>query len=340
MPSFISAILLINLGTPFSSSPKDVKRYLTEFLTDSRVIQLPWLLRQLLVRLVIVPFRAKSSSCAYRSIWMKEGSPLLVHGEALAQKLQKKMSGKADIYFAMRYQQPSLEKVLQEIESRRYQQLIIIPLFPQYASATVGSIYEKVFSLIKNWDYFPEIVFKNLFYYHPLFIEAFCKNIREQKPQNYDHIIFSFHGLPEKHIHNLQIRGCLQEKCCDTIQSSNQACYRAQCWATAQKIAKDLSLTQNQYTVSFQSRLGKEPWIGPDTHDIIEKLAKEGKKELLVAAPSFVADCIETLEEIGMRYQEAFVALGGKNLTLVPSLNDSSIWVDAIDDLVDPYLIF
>ena len=323
-------VLLVNLGTPHSFRPKDVKKYLTEFLTDRRVIDLPFLKRQLLVRGVIVPKRVKASAKLYASIWTKQGSPLLYYGQQLAEKLQEKLGEEYLVQLAMRYQTPSIEEGLRALKTCR--KLIIFPLFPQYASATTGSVHEKVMSLLSKWEVIPEVHFLSNYAAHPAFIAAHLLRAKEYDLSRYDHILFSYHGLPEKQLKKSDPTGtCLINKeCC----KKNPHCYAAQCLQTTQKIAEGLNLPREKWTLSYQSRLGKSPWIRPYSDEVLKTLAKEGKKRVLVFSPAFVADCLETLEEIASGYRSLFLSHGGETLDLAEGLNDHPAWIDAIQKII------
>jgi protoporphyrin/coproporphyrin ferrochelatase len=333
-----SAVLLVNLGSPDSPKPRDVYRYLTEFLNDPRVIDIPWLARKVLVNGLIVPFRHRKSAAIYEKLWTKEGSPLIAHGKRVQDSLQQRFSsdGGADvkIFLAMRYQNPSMESVMSSIRKWNPDEIILIPLFPQYASASSGSVIDKFMRIMRDLWAFPEIKIISQFYDHPKVIQGFVQNGKALNPSAFDHILFSYHGLPERHVDKIyDDRKCANHSCDHEINDENKMCYKATCYATTRLIAKDLGISESQYTVCFQSRLGRG-WIEPFSDKVIEDLAKKGKKKLLVFSPAFVADCLETTIEIGDEYQELFEKFGGKHVQLVPSLNDSEIWIDALEDMV------
>lgn len=331
-----NGILLVNLGTPDSFRKRDVFRYLNEFLTDSRVIDLPWIRRQLLVRGAIVPFRFRQSAKLYKELWTKEGSPLLVYGRAVQDSLQAELGEEFKVELAMRYQNPSIPRALETLKQAQVQNLLILPLFPQYASATTGSVHQKVMEHIKNWANIPSLTFINSYYDHPAVIEAFCERGRQYDLNAYDHVLFSFHGLPERQIRQADCsQQCLTSHCCESLQASNQFCYKAQCYATARAIAHKLNLPPDNLTVCFQSRLGKDPWIKPYTSDVIEERAKRGDKKLLVFCPAFVCDCLETLYEISVEYQHLFQKKGGEKLQLVEGLNGHPAWIRALKNLIN-----
>lgn len=328
-------VLLVNLGTPTSPHPNDVYRYLIEFLTDARVIDMPWWKRQLLVRGTIVPKRYRQSAEAYQAIWTKEGSPLLVYGNKVKEALQQALGEGFLVELAMRYQEPSLSKGIAKLMQERVDSLLILPLFPQYASATTGSIHQRVMELLRHYAIIPQVTFVNQFAEHPRMIEAISAIAKGHISQKYDHYLFSFHGLPEKQIREADKKGhCLQSKsCCETFSS----CYSAQCHATMRAILKSLSIPSNRSSICFQSRLGKDPWLQPYASDVINSLAKKGAKKVLVFCPSFVCDCLETTYEFGVDYAREFAHSGGEKLDLVPGLNDHPLWIQALHELVLSY---
>lgn len=331
-----TGILLVNLGTPDSPGLLDVLRYLNEFLTDGRVIDLPWAWRQCLVRGVIIPRRIRNSAKLYRRIWTEQGSPLLIHSQSVRDKLQAALGDDYVVSLGMRYQQPSLEQALRALQSPAIQRIIVVPLFPQYASATTGSIHEKVMQIVSRWAVIPELRFINSYPTQPHMIQAFAKQGQQFDVASFDHCLFSFHGLPERHLQKADSCGrCLkQASCCDTLATTNQHCYRAQCYETARALASELSLTPERYNICFQSRLGKEPWTQPYTEDAIRTLAQKGCQRLLVFAPAFTCDCLETIDEIGREYAHLFTKHGGHHLQLVPSVNDHPLWIEGLQSLV------
>jgi ferrochelatase len=263
-------LLIVNLGTPISYKPTAVFRYLNEFLTDPRVIDLPWMRRQFLVRGFIVPSRYRQSAEQYKHLWTDEGSPLLLHGQAVQEKLQLLLGSSFKVALAMRYQFPSIKDGLEELRKKIVEEIIILPLFPQYASATTGSVHQKVMESLQNWQVIPKLIFINHYYDHPLLIEAFYERSKQYQMSSYDHILFSFHGLPERQIRKADpIGSCLSSHCCQALCQDNRFCYKAQCYATARAIATRLGLQEKNYTICFQSRLGKEPWIQPYLSDVL-----------------------------------------------------------------------
>lgn len=331
----MKAVLLINLGTPDSTSTSDVRRYLKEFLSDPRVISFPAAIRWFFLRLVILPFRPKKSAAAYRKVWLPEGSPLLVHSLKIAENLQKLYPDDTKVFLAMRYGKPGIRKTICQILLGNFSELKIVPLFPQYSSAANGSAIEEVFTRMKTSQNFPAIKVISHFYSHPAFIEAFAKNISEARFAE-EFILFSYHGLPEQHCKRSDPSGgyCLQSVgCCLRKSVQNRFCYRHHCFETTRLIVEKLGLKDSQYATTFQSRLGPVPWIQPFTDEYISELYARGIKRLLVVSPSFVADCLETLEELQIRLREDWLKLGGEELKLVPSLNGN--WALELKEILD-----
>jgi ferrochelatase len=328
-------VLLVNLGTPASPQPKDVYRYLIEFLTDARVIDLPWLQRQLLVRGIIVPFRYRQSARQYQQIWTDKGSPLMIYGRNVQHALQQSLGATFKVELAMRYQEPSIEDGIANLLNADISHLIVLPLFPQYASATTGSVHERVQEVLKARQVIPKLTLINHYAAHPSLIDAFCGVTKNLPMEEYDHFLFSFHGLPERHIRKADPSGkCLSHTCCSQLCHSNQNCYAAQCHATARAIAQQLKLPKDKWEVSFQSRLGKEPWLQPYSSTRIRQLGQQGTKKLLVFCPAFVCDCLETLFEMRIENSEIFTHAGGERLDLVPGLNDDPLWIKALQKIV------
>jgi len=323
----LTGLLLINLGTPDAPTTPAVRRYLREFLSDPRVIDINPIGRALLLDLVILPFRPARSAEAYRKVWdATTGSPLLMHSQALAAGVQAKLGADWQVELAMRYGNPSIASALEKL--RACSRIVVLPLFPQYAASSTATAIARVMELAtQSWDVKPIDVVP-AFHAEPMFLDAFATVAKpvlaEAKP---DHVLFSFHGLPERQIRKSGDAKCLASPtCCD--REPPPTCYRAQCFATARGLAERLAITD--YTVCFQSRLGRTPWITPHTDVVVEDIAKTGKKRLAVFCPAFVADCLETLEEIGIRLTEQWKAAGGEALTLVPSLNATPAWIDAV----------
>ncbi|MBW4891270.1 ferrochelatase [Mucilaginibacter sp. HMF5004] len=330
-------VLLINLGTPDSPAVSDVRKYLNEFLMDPRVIDVNPVLRTFLVKGIIVPFRSPKSAKLYKEIWSdKTGSPLLHYSLLQRSLLQESLGDDYQVELAMRYQSPSIESALTKLKDALVDSIKVIPMFPQYASASTGSVYEKVMDIIGKWPTSPNISIENSFHDNELMIETFADNAKKYNPETYDHILFSFHGLPQRqlikadHTHN----HCLKSAdCCQTLTDANKFCYSAQSHHTAQLIAGKLNIPKEKYTICFQSRLGSDPWVQPYTSEVVNQLAKEGKKRLLVFCPAFVADCLETVYEVTVEYHEEFKAAGGEHVQLVESLNDSPKWIAALKQM-------
>jgi len=297
---------LIQLGTPDSPRTSDVRRYLSEFLNDPRVIDLPFLARKLLVNGVIVPFRAPKSAKIYQELWdMSYGvSPLITHTENITELLQEKMDEQFTVEFAMRYQNPSMDMVLEKIRKVNYDKIIIIPLFPQYASASSGSAIEKAMNIIRKWWVIPELKIVSQFWDSEGYINSIVERSKAFDLTSYNHVLFSYHGLPERHVDKVYEGTdlCTDQPCETELNEKNKLCYKATCFATTRLIAKKLNLKESDYTVCFQSRLTKK-WLTPFSDQVVEEWAKKGAKKLLVFSPAFVADCLETLVEIGSEYQ-------------------------------------
>lgn len=338
MNKYKSAILLVNVGTPDNPSVNAVRRYLFQFLNDPRVIDLPWLARKILVNLIIVPFRAPQSAKLYQRLWTREGSPLLINSLKLQEKLQSKLNGVADVFMAMRYQQPSIRKAMDTIRTAGYTKVIILPLFPQYASSTTGTATQAVFDEMRKWNTIPQVHVINHFYDHPAFLVAFALRIASYNPETYDYVLFSYHGLPNNH-NDKSHPGIASATCTcgKAMPSHGRLCYKAACYETTRQLVERLHLPEDRYSTSFQSRLSNN-WMKPFTDHTLKELAQKGIKRLLVIAPSFTADCLETTDEIGHEYKKEFIAAGGQELTLVESLNADDRWVDAINEMVSGYV--
>jgi protoporphyrin/coproporphyrin ferrochelatase len=329
-------VLLVNLGTPDTASTRDVRRYLGEFLGDARVLDINPVLRALLVSLIIVPFRGPASAAKYREIWTAAGSPLMVHGTKLRELLQARLGGGYDVALAMRYGLPSLAEALDSVARRRPATLTIIPLFPQVASATVGSVLEVVLRQAARWQTIPPLRLVSGFNTHPGFVRAWIENGKARDPAAFDHVVFSFHGVPHRQLLKADPGGlcCLRSAgCCAALTPANRSCYSAQCYDLARRMASGIGIAPDRYTVCFQSRLGREPWTQPATPEVIRALARAGARRVLVFSPSFVADCLETLHEIAVELAEEFREAGGETLRLVESLNTQPAWIEALADL-------
>lgn len=330
-----TCVLLINLGTPDSPSTGDVRRYLSEFLNDPRVIDINPIGRFFLVNFIIVPFRAPKSAKIYKELWTEQGSPIMIYGESVKEKLQQALGDNFEVELSMRYQNPSLDDVCVRMEKRGYEKIIILPLFPQYASASTGSAIDKAMKLISKWWVIPEIKIISQFYDNEDYLNCVIEQSKKYNLNDYDHILFSYHGLPVRQVDKVYSDGkpCNDHKCDEEINDDNIYCYKATCYATTRLLAEKLNLAKDRYTVCFQSRLDKD-WLEPFSDKVVEEWAKKGAKKLLVFSPAFVADCLETTIEIGKEYQDLFVEHGGEKVQLVESLNDHPMWIETLKKLV------
>lgn len=321
------AIILVNTGTPDTPSVRDVRRFLREFLSDPMVIDLPWLLRNILVNLIIVPFRARRSSLRYRKLWNEQGSPLRTSLETLVRQLGERLGDGFMVAGGMRYGNPSLGKAMEVIRQGSFSSVTIIPLFPQYASSTTGSVKKHVQHLTKGWKTLPEIKIIDQFWSDQAFTNAFTRKILSYEPRRYDHVLFSYHSLPLSHIK--KIHPGQEEGSCTCISEMplhGTFCYKSTCYETTRILARNLGLPEGSYSTAFQSGMGKK-WLGPFTGEVLGNLARSGKKRVLVTAPSFVADCLETTVEIEDEYTSLFREEGGRELVMVKSLNESEEWL-------------
>ena len=333
-------VLLVNLGSPDSTNPKDVKKYLDEFLMDPRVIDIPRWARILLVRGIILNTRPKKSAAAYQKIWWEEGSPLIVISERLQKKIQQNTS--IPIALAMRYGSMTLKKGLQELVDKGVNQVLVMPLYPQFAMATTETINVKVEELRK--EFFPDLEIDNLdaFYNREDYIEVLSRSISEAlKDKDYEHLLFSYHGVPERHIRKSDISNgnCKMDgKCCFKKGSEQHPyCYRHQCEMTTVQVAKKLGLKRGEYSTSYQSRLGFDPWLKPYTDRTIERFGKKGIKKMAIVTPAFVSDCLETLEEIAMEGEEIFHEVGGEEFTTIPCLNDRDDFAQLLSNWIEQW---
>ncbi|MGV6846638.1 MAG: ferrochelatase [Lutibacter sp.] len=335
----MKGVLLVNLGSPKSTSVKDVKNYLGEFLMDKRVIDVPYLLRLFLVKGIILNTRPKKSAAAYKKIWWKEGSPLIVLSNRLHQKIIKKVE--IPVELAMRYGEPSLYSGLEKLVAKGVTEILLIPLYPQFAMATTETIEVLANKLVKK--YFPAVKISNFksFYQKQDYINVLSESIHENLIKNKpDYLLFSYHGVPERHIKksDITMSHCkINNTCCNTPSKAHEFCYRHQCYETTKLVAKKLNLPENFYSTSFQSRLGKDPWLQPYTDKTIENLAKKGVKNLAVVTPAFVSDCLETLEEIGMEAKSNFLENGGEKFNNIPCLNDRDDWATTLVNWINNY---
>ncbi len=322
-------ILLVNLGSPDSPNPKDVKKYLGEFLMDERVIDVPLWARNILVKGIILNTRPKASAKAYAKIWWEEGSPLIVLSERLQEKVQKQVD--YPIALAMRYGSMTIKKGLQELVNKGAEEVLIVPLYPQFAMATTETIVVLAEKIGK--EFFPDIKITDFkaFYNRPDYIEVLSNSIAKHlKAKDYEHLLFSYHGVPERHIRKSDITKShckIDGSCCATPSPAHEFCYRHQCLEVTRLVGEKLGLKEESFSTSFQSRLGFDPWLRPYTDRTIERMGKNGIKKMAIVTPAFVSDCLETLEEIAMEGEEIFHEVGGKEFTTIPCLNDDADWV-------------
>ena len=333
-------ILLVNLGSPDSADLKDVKRYLDEFLMDERVIDLPYWKRFLLVKGIILNTRPKRSAKAYQKIWRQDGSPLIIFSEKFRKKLAVKLS--VPVALGMRYGSMSIRKAMQELAENGVNQVFLIPLYPHYAMSSYETVVAKTME-VKN-QYFPEFSIDVLppFYNNKLYISSLTNLVKEQSGMaDFDHLLFSFHGIPERHIYKTDPTHShckIDDSCCRTGSVAHKTCYRHQCFETAEAVVRSLDLPQEKYSIAFQSRLLKDPWLKPYTDRKITDLARSGVKRLAVLAPSFVTDCLETLEEINIEGKRIFKEAGGEDFIYIPCLNYRDDWVETVDQWVIEWL--
>jgi len=329
-----TGIILMNLGSPGSTGVKDVRRYLNEFLMDGRVIDKPYLGRLLLVRGIITPFRAPKSAEAYKKIWWKEGSPLIVLTEQLRDAVQARTDMPVEI--SMRYGKPAPDAAYKRLLEREpdIDEVILVPLYPHYAMSSYETAVEHMKAAHKKGNYKFELRTVPPFYNHPSYINALAESIKPYLNEEFDQLLFSYHGIPERHIMK---RHCMQvENCCYKASGSHATCYRHQVTMTSEIVAKKLGLRKDQWQQSYQSRLGRrDPWLTPNTQVRLPQLAGEGIKKLLIVCPAFISDCLETLEEIQMEGKELFLHNGGETYTYIPCLNTNTLWVDTVLQLVN-----
>lgn len=325
------AILLVNLGTPDSTQVSDVKKYLKEFLMDPYVIDKSVFIRYPLVNWIIAPLRSPKSAEAYKKVWTEKGSPLLVFSEELRFRLQEELGQDTPVELGMRYGSPSIRSALEKLKSQGCEEIFCLPLYPQYAESSTETAVDEIKTQLKQLGLKGEM--KDPFYKEDQFIKSYGELIKDQIEHfNPDHLLLSYHGLPERHILKLdpECGECLRKSDCDMRPS--KTCYRSHCFQTTHHLKKFLGLEDAFVSTSFQSRLGRDPWIKPFTDHHINDLADRGVKRLLVACPSFTTDCLETLEEIGIGLREDFLKLGGEDFALVPCLNSSDTWVKTLNN--------
>ncbi len=328
-------VLLVNLGSPDQPDVPGVRRYLAEFLMDERVLDMPYAARWLLVHGLILPFRPRKTAEAYHKIWWPEGAPLVVISRRLQAALRSQVS--LPIALAMRYQHPSIEQGLRELLAQKVEEIILVSLYPHYAQSTTGTVEARVREVLAALAPGVKLKIVPPFYDDPDYIGAMVSAADRFLRGDYDHLLFSYHGLPERHLHKADPTGghCLKSPdCCTVASPAHATCYRHQTLATVAAFARRAGLPEGKYSVAFQSRLGRQPWLKPYTDLELARLAKAGAKKLLVLCPSFVADCLETLEEIGVRGRETFVQAGGTELVLLPCLNAHPDWVAALAKMI------
>ncbi len=330
-------IILMNLGSPDSTSVKDVRGYLNEFLMDERVIDSSYLVRSVLVKGIITPFRAPKSAEAYETIWTKDGSPLVFITKQLQQELQRKVSEPVEI--AMRYGKPSMKTAYDHLltKDKDLEEVILLPLYPHYAMSSYETAVEHAKAIHEKGKYPFKISFVEPFYNHPAYIKALGDSIKPYLENNKGHLLFSYHSIPERHIQKSDVTGnhCLQAaNCCETPSAAHKYCYRHQCYATTKLVTEMLGIPKDKYSVAFQSKLGRSEWLKPATTSRMLQMPGEGIKDILVVCPSFVSDCLETLEEIAIREKENFMQAGGESYTFIPCMNTQPQWVDAVIELL------
>jgi len=329
--------LLVNLGSPDSTSVSDVRRYLNEFLMDERVIDTPWLMRRFIVGMILIN-RPKESAHAYEKIWTPEGSPLIVSSRHLQQKLQARTTLLVEL--AMRYQNPSIPDAIRKLAGAGVDDLLLIPLFPHFAMSSYETAVVRVQEVAAKLAPRMKITVQPPYFDAPDYIAALAASAAEHLQAGYDHLLFSFHGIPERHLHKADPTGnhCLKaDRCCDVPSPVHATCYRAQCYKTAADFVKAAGVPAGKYSIAFQSRLGKDPWLKPYTDVLLAELPKRGVKKLFVICPAFISDCLETIEEIGLRGKETFLEAGGKEFAQIPCLNEHPAWIAALEKMVTAF---
>ncbi|MGO0306265.1 ferrochelatase [Endozoicomonas acroporae] len=325
-------VLLVNLGSPDSTSVEDVRNYLNEFLMDKHVIDLPWVIRRLILSLFILPSRPARSAEAYSAIWTEQGSPLIVNSEKCAEQLRERTS--IPIELAMRYGKPDMAEGLSNLAKQPgIEEILLFPLYPHYAMSSVKTVIERAKSLMQEMGITLPLRVHPVFYDHDGYIEALVESAKPWLEKEFDHLVFSYHGVPERHITKDDPTGnhCLKDKsCCQKTSIAHKTCYRHQVYQTTEAFVEKAGIPIDKYSVGFQSRLGKAKWLEPNTLDVLKQLADQGARKVLVICPSFVSDCLETLEEIGIGAKEEFIKAGGESLELIPCLNDHPAWIDLL----------
>jgi ferrochelatase len=330
------AVLLVNLGSPDSASVQDVRAYLREFLMDGRVLDAPYPVRWCIVHLRILPKRPVQSAEAYEKVWTPEGSPLVATSRKVREALQNRAGIRVEL--AMRYRHPSIPDAIRKLRDEGIEELLLIPLFPHYAMSSYETAVERVREVLAEMAPRMSLTVLPPYYDHPDYIRAMTAQASEFLQQDHDHLLFSFHGIPERHLRKSDPTGrhCLMSQdCCAGDCPALPTCYRAQCFKTAEAFARMASIPSHKYSIAFQSRLGREPWLKPYTDRVLEGLAQSGTKRLVVICPSFVSDCLETLEEIGMRGRQTFLDAGGQEFSLVPCLNEHPLWLAFLEKMAN-----
>ena len=332
------AVLLVNLGSPDSTSVGDVRRYLNEFLMDGRVIDTPWPLRRFIVGMILIN-RPKQAAEAYRKIWLPEGSPLIVTSRKVQARLQEQVP--VPVELAMRYQHPSIESAVRKLAEQKVDKTFLIPLFPHYAMSSYETAVVRVQKVAQKVAPGMTIIVQPPYGDAPDYIAALADGAANHLEAGFDHLLFSFHGIPERHLHKSDPTGghCLiASNCCETASPAHATCYRAQCFKTMAAFVEQAGIAANQCSISFQSRLGHDPWLKPYTDFELVEMPRRGLKKLLVICPSFVSDCLETLEEIGIRGRKTFLEAGGKEFAQIPCLNEHPLWLAALEKMVRRFL--
>lgn len=330
-------VLLINLGSPDSTSVPDVRRYLREFLMDGRVIDVPFPIRWLIVNLAILPFRPKQSAHAYSEVWLPEGSPLVITSRNVAKAVQERLGSDIPVELAMRYQNPSIESGIRRLRERGVTDLLVLPLFPHYAMSSFETAAIRAREVAVKLAPEMSVTVAPPYYNDPEYIAALVESARGSLDGGYDHLLFSFHGIPERHLRKGDPTRCHCLKapdCCNVRSPAHATCYKAQCLATVRAFVALAGIPEGKYSVSFQSRLGNDPWLQPYTDKELERFGSEGKGKMLVICPAFVSDCLETLEEIAMQGKESFLEAGGKEFGMIPCMNEHPRWIEALGNLV------
>jgi ferrochelatase len=335
----MKGILLVNLGSPDSTAVGDVRKYLREFLMDGRVLDAPWPVRFCVVHFTILPFRPKHTAHAYQKIWTSEGSPLIATSKHIQIKLQERFT--IPVELAMRYQNPSIESAIRKLDYLKVDDLFLIPLFPHYAMSSYESAVERVKSVARSLAPQMKITVQPPFFDAPDYLEALVTGAQDYLQDGYDHLLFSFHGIPERHLRKSDPTRChclKKENCCEVSSPAHATCYRAQCFKTVAAFVAKANVPKEKCSVSFQSRLGRDPWLKPYTDLELAELPKRGVNKLLVICPAFVSDCLETIEEIGMRGKETFLGAGGKEFMQIPCLNEHPLWLSALEKMGRTFL--